>query len=187
MSGIHTVAVNFQHDLRPELGLRHSPKKRYLYRCRFPVKVGDLVIVDSPTTGYTTVKVVDVAQNFIDAQAYKHVVMVIPDDAISDHHAYLAAEQERARIASKIAQDVTRMKADVHKRKEQLRNKILDDLVNQDPELQQLTEAIKRGEQLREAVMKAEIINADSLPDEAKADSYENMSLGDILKAALGG
>jgi hypothetical protein len=80
MAGIHTIGVNFRHDLRPELGYYHNPKKKYYYLSDDDsIKEGDTVIVDSPTTGYTCVVVVEVKHNQQMPAASKWVVSKVDD------------------------------------------------------------------------------------------------------------
>lgn len=77
---VHTVYVCFQHDLRPELNLIHRPTKQYVYLTTLDdISVGDIVVVDSPTTQYTCVKVVRVDRNTMHFSANKWVVQKIDD------------------------------------------------------------------------------------------------------------
>lgn len=80
MTGIHTIGVNFRHELRPDLGFRDCRTKKYQYLSDDDsIQVGDTVIVDSPTTGYTCVVVVEVKHNQQAGAATKWVVSKVDD------------------------------------------------------------------------------------------------------------
>ena len=68
------VRVCFRHELRPKAGLKFTPSKEYSYLCNFTkhLKLGDWVIVDSPTTGYTVVQVVNIGTHLVSKQSSNH-------------------------------------------------------------------------------------------------------------------
>lgn len=90
---IQTVDCVFQHDLRPELGYYHNPKKKYCYLTDdMSIKEGDIVVVDAPSTGYTCVKVVGVHPYIEKPRATKWVVGKV------DVEGFEAGQKRRARI-----------------------------------------------------------------------------------------
>jgi hypothetical protein len=104
--GIHTVAVNFRHDLRPELGYYHNPKKKYHYLTDLDdLKVGDTVVVDSPTTGYTCVVVVEVMLHSQSPSATKWVIDVVDD---THHKNRVERMKRKAEIERQLKQAVRR-------------------------------------------------------------------------------
>lgn len=96
---VHTVEVCFQHDLRPELGWNHNPRKRYSYLTDRDLNEGDIVVVDSPTTQFTCVKVVAVHRNVRRLTASKWVVDVV--DA-SRYHETIAREARRKDLEKRL-------------------------------------------------------------------------------------
>ncbi|MCV0350149.1 MAG: hypothetical protein K5863_08740 [Nitratireductor sp.] len=76
MNEVHqtgAIAVTFAHR---QAGYN---EKRYHYKCKYPVEVGDHVIVDTPHNGYTCVKVVAVLPAG-SANATKSVIQVVNDN-----------------------------------------------------------------------------------------------------------
>lgn len=82
-----TVAVKFPGSFKP-----------YHYMCPFEVKKGDTVIVDSPSTGYTAVKVQDVYEGG-NPTASKRVVDVVDD---SDYKHSIETEKQRQVILAEL-------------------------------------------------------------------------------------
>lgn len=86
----YVVGVVFEYDLQPHRGWKHNPRKEYLYRTDIPnIVVGDTVVVVSPTTGNTCVKVVAVYPDRNHA-GYKWVV-----DKVDESGAQRRAEAKR--------------------------------------------------------------------------------------------
>lgn len=76
----------------------HGTGRKYHYFCKYPVRVGDHVIVDSPYSGYACVKVVDVLPNG-SIKATKPVIQVVDD---SDYRAGIEREKRIAQIKAKL-------------------------------------------------------------------------------------
>lgn len=72
--------------------------RKYHYFCKYPVRVGDHVIVDSPIDGYTCVKVVDILPNG-SIKATKPVIQVVDD---SEYMNDLKRAKRRAEIEAKL-------------------------------------------------------------------------------------
>jgi len=86
----YMVGVVFEHDLQPHKGWKHNPRKEYHYRTDIPnIMVGDTVVVVSPTTGNTCVKVVAVYPDR-NPSGYKWVV-----DKVDESGAQRRAEAAR--------------------------------------------------------------------------------------------
>lgn len=68
-----------------------NSSRRYHYFCKYPVRSGDHVIVDSPYNGYTCVKVVDILPQG-SVKATKPVIQVVDD------REYLADKEREKRI-----------------------------------------------------------------------------------------
>ncbi|WP_353640789.1 hypothetical protein [Mesorhizobium sp. WSM2239] len=76
----------------------YNASKRYHYFCKYPVRVGDHVIVDSPYSGYACVKVVDVLPNG-SIKATKPVIQVVDD---GDYRADIERQKRIAQIKAKL-------------------------------------------------------------------------------------
>jgi multidrug resistance efflux pump len=75
--------------------------REYNYLCPFEVRKGDRVIVDTPSSGYTTVTVVEFYPNARVGSASKQVVATIDDE---DFKARQAKAKEVAEIKKELKQ-----------------------------------------------------------------------------------
>lgn len=73
---------------------------RYAYHCKYDVEIGQTVVVDSPSTGYTCVRVADI-RDFGSLSASKHVVCVVDDTQYKDD---IAKEEKRSGILKSLAE-----------------------------------------------------------------------------------
>lgn len=134
--GTHTVGVNFEYDLCPTKGLRNNPSKVYYYRTnRDDINEGDYVVVMSPTTGPTVVKVREIVWNTKMDISYKYIIDKV--DFVEYNHRQEEVEAA-ARERNRLRQEMTKAQRMLDQAESRLRNDLLTRMLEDNPEYQAL-------------------------------------------------